>query len=131
MPKCSHSAFALPPKADIRLDLPKRSANDPKRTVENKEIPANGEQLNMRDARQESFLKWASHSLIGHVVLFQIGVTFPMLFTFSDSMYLDGVLAFGRVLRVLFLTVGGGLVVAMLFWYTVSRPLIGRRKNSP
>ena len=85
----------------------------------------------MRDARQESFLKWASHSLIGHVVLFQIGVTFPMLFTFSDSMYLDGVLAFGRVLRVLFLTVGGGLVVAMLFWYTVSRPLIGRRKNSP
>ncbi len=85
----------------------------------------------MRDARQQSFFKWASHSLIGHIVLFPIGFTVPMLFVFWDSMYSGGVLTFARVLHVLSLLVGGGLVVAILFWYTISRPLIGRRKNTP
>ena len=81
----------------------------------------------MRDTRQKSFLGWASHSLIGHVVLAQIGFTIPMLFVFRDSLYVYGALHFGRVLYVLSLVVGSGVAWAVLFWYTVSRPLIRRR----
>ena len=79
----------------------KGAAYDPYRTAANKDILAYGEHLIMRDARKESFLKRASHSLKGHIVLVQIWWTIPMLFAFSDSMYSGGVLTFGRVLYLL------------------------------
>ena len=81
----------------------------------------------MRNTGKKSFLNWASHSLIGHVVLAQIAFSIPMLFVFRDSLYVYGALDFGRVLYVLTLAVGGGVAWAVLFWYTVSRSLIRRR----
>ncbi len=81
----------------------------------------------MRDTKKQSFFKWSSHCLIGHVVLSLIAWTIPMFFVFRDSMYIGGVMSLGRVLYLVSLVIGGGVIVATLFWFTVSRPLIRRR----
>jgi hypothetical protein len=82
----------------------------------------------MRDVKEKSFLSWASHSLIGHIVLFQIGFGLPMVFMSWDLIYFGADLSLASVLRVLSLIVGAGLIVAVLFWYTISKPLISSRQ---
>ena len=83
----------------------------------------------MRDAKRKSFLKWGSHSLIGHVVLFQLFWSVPMVILFWESNYSNGTLMIGRVLSGVFVASLCGLAVAILGWYTVSLPLIKRRKK--
>jgi len=76
-----------------------------------------------------ALIKRASFSLTGHIVLFLIsfGGAESLLFIWTD--YSDGILTPYRVLWILFVTCVLAVVGAVLFWYTVSKPLIRRIKK--
>ncbi len=76
--------------------------------------------------REASILTRASRSLIGHIIISEIVWTFVMLLTFWETLYFDGGPTVASVLRLLLTIVGAGLIPPILFWYTVSRPLIRR-----
>ena len=84
----------------------------------------------MRDARQKSFLKWASHSLFGHVVLIQIVWSPIMSILFLWLNYSDGTLTPVWALYTVIVASFSGVILAILFWYTVSLPFIKRYKKS-
>lgn len=73
-----------------------------------------------------SLVKRAFRSLFGTIVMFQLLWTVPMVVIFWDSVNYVGEPTFAGVLYLLSLWVGGGLVFAVAFWFTVSRPLIKR-----
>ena len=85
----------------------------------------------MSDTKKKSFGDWASHSLIGHVVSSQVYFSLPLLILFLGTEYSDGTLSSISALYALFISSLAGLVFAILFWYTVSLPLIKRRKKNP
>ena len=85
----------------------------------------------MSASKRPSFLKWASHCLVGHVVLFLVGVSLPCLAVFLFLDYSDGIpLTLSRVMYLALLWALAGLVVATLGWYTVSLPLIKQREKT-
>jgi hypothetical protein len=71
--------------------------------------------------------RWASHSLLGHVVLFEVFFSIPMFIIGFDPGKDGPTLSW--VLFSVALCVAGGLVAAILLWYTFSRPLIERQKQ--
>jgi hypothetical protein len=75
------------------------------------------------------FLRWASTSAVGHVVLF--GVPFFLLESAAGLVlnYRDGTLslAFGLQIVVTGIVLGG--IGGLLIWYTVTSPLIKWRKR--
>jgi hypothetical protein len=82
----------------------------------------------MNERRKTAFLDWASHSLLGHLVFFQIVFT-PLLGYFLFLDYSEGKLTVLRAAYVAGLTAVASAVVATLGWYTISRPLIARRNS--
>jgi len=85
----------------------------------------------MRDADNKSFVTWASHSLIGHVVFCQIGFSVPVAIIFLGLNYSEGTLTLIWALFIMFCSSFAGLIFAILFWYTVSLRLIQRYKKTP
>jgi hypothetical protein len=76
--------------------------------------------------RDETFAKWASRSLWGHVVLAQLVFALPLWFFFMWARF-DGSV---RVLLILTaICVLGGVCFAVILWYTMSAPLIRRMRN--
>jgi hypothetical protein len=82
----------------------------------------------MKYDQKPSFFYWASQSLIGHVVFFQI-VASPLFFYFLADDYAEHVVSPARTISLVFLVSGLGLFVAIMGWYTVSKPMIDRRKR--
>jgi hypothetical protein len=76
-----------------------------------------------------TFLKWASSSLLGHVVLFEAAFSVPLCLVLLDSNYTDGTLTVGWALWIVSISGLAGVVVAVLGWHTVTLPLIKRRKD--
>src|SRR6267154_5770144 len=76
------------------------------------------------EIRIKSLLKWATSSLLGHMVLLgaAFGVAESLAFLYSD--YLESTLTVTRVLYVVSISFLLGTVVALLCWYTVTLPLI-------
>ena len=82
----------------------------------------------MSAAKRPTFLKWASHCLVGHIVLFLVGGSLPCFAVFLFLDYSDGTpLTLSRVMYLALLWALAGLAVATLGWYTVSLPLIRER----
>jgi peptidoglycan/LPS O-acetylase OafA/YrhL len=75
-----------------------------------------------------SLLRRASFSLAGHVALGEMAVGLPLTLLFLYQNYTQGTLTFQWALWVIFLGFVAGLIWAVIFWYTVSRPLIRRRR---
>jgi hypothetical protein len=71
-------------------------------------------------------LKKVSFSLIGHVAFFQLIWGIPM---FVFSIYDHATLTPSRILWNLFVASMGALFVAVLGWFTISKPIIERRKR--
>jgi hypothetical protein len=49
--------------------------------------------------KNASFLKWASHSLIGHIVMSEVIMSVPLLINFLGLSYSDGTLTLTSALR--------------------------------
>lgn len=77
------------------------------------------------------FLRWASSSAVGNVVLF--GVPFCLLESAAGLVlnYRDGTLTFGFGLQIVVTSMVFGGIGGLLIWYTVTSPLLKWRKRKP
>jgi hypothetical protein len=75
----------------------------------------------------KNLFNWCCSSLLGHVVLMQMCFSLPLLLFFLPTIYLQGNLtvAWALYMAVVFMILGA--VCAVLFWYTVTLPLMKRR----
>jgi hypothetical protein len=76
-----------------------------------------------------TFAKWASTSLIGHVVLFELTFSIPMSFLMIYLNYVEGTLTASWALWLFFVSALLGSVGAGAIWYTITLPLIKRQKR--
>jgi hypothetical protein len=76
---------------------------------------------------RNSFFKWGSSSLVGHLALFELTCGIPLLFFSVATMYSDGTLTMAFALYMAFVCSALVAVGAALFWYTFSKPLLKRR----
>jgi hypothetical protein len=76
-----------------------------------------------------TFLKWASSSLLGHLVLVEVVCSVPLCLVLLDLNYEDGTLTAGWALWIFSISALAGVIGAALVWYTISLPLIKRRKD--
>jgi hypothetical protein len=76
-----------------------------------------------------TFLKWASHSMVGHVVMMLVCVSIPSFAVLVGLDRADGRLTLFRALYSAVLVSAGGAVGAVIFWYAVSSPLIERQRK--
>lgn len=76
------------------------------------------------------FLKWASTSLLGHLIVFEVIFSLPMFLLLSALNYSLDIFTVGwaRYAAIVWASLGG--VGAALVWCTVSLPAIKRRKNN-
>jgi len=82
----------------------------------------------MNDKGKASFIHWASHCLVGHMAYFQILLALPLfLVSLIDDHNEYIALTATRVIGTLFGAIAAGLFVAILGWYTVTKPLTQRR----
>lgn len=74
-------------------------------------------------ARQK-FLKWCCTTLPGHLVLVALPFWIALSITFLLTNYLDGALTVSSVLRIVSTCLVGGIILAVLIWFTLTAPLI-------
>ena len=70
------------------------------------------------DEKRKSLIEWSRHSLVGHLVVYQICML-PFLFIFLGLNYYDGYLTIGWAFYTLFLAVSGGLFLGLVSWYVL------------
>lgn len=77
----------------------------------------------------KKFLKWASFSLSGHLVLFELACGLPLTSAFLFLSYRDGTLTSQIAIQVVLIGLAAGAISGSFVWYPISRPLIERRKQ--
>jgi hypothetical protein len=75
------------------------------------------------------FLKWASASAFGHVVLFGTVFLVGEFLAFSLLFLIRGTLTISMVLRLIAVLAPLGIIGGLLVWFTVTLPRIRRRKR--
>ena len=73
--------------------------------------------------------RWASSSLLGHVVLFEVILSLPLAIVFFVLNYSQGTLTVAWVFYMATIWAAFGALVAVLGWYIVSLPLIKLRQS--
>ena len=81
------------------------------------------------DMAVKNFFRWASHSLGGHIVLFELVLSLSLFIVFLAQKLADGDITLGWVLWALFVTASIGAIAAILAWFTITRGLIDRTRN--
>jgi predicted membrane protein len=71
----------------------------------------------------------ANPTLPAHIVLFEVLFGLPLFLFFAVQSYGQGTFTLGRALYLLLLWATGGAVVATVIWFTLSLPLIRRRRR--
>jgi protein-S-isoprenylcysteine O-methyltransferase Ste14 len=79
---------------------------------------------------KNSFFKWGSASLKGHVVLLNVICAIPLLLVFLVIMRSQGTLTIASFLRMVVVCSVVATVGAVYFWYTFSLPQIKRREKT-
>jgi predicted permease len=74
-------------------------------------------------------LKRGNPTLLGHIVLFEVSFSLPLFLFFLFTRHSHGTLTRDSAIYLAFLWAVGGAVVAVLFWFTFSLPLMKRRKG--
>jgi hypothetical protein len=77
----------------------------------------------------KKFFNWCCASLLGHVVLMQLCFSLPLLLFFLPTIYSQGTLTVAWVLYMFFALMTLGAVCAVLFWYTITLPLLNNRRG--
>jgi hypothetical protein len=85
--------------------------------------------LSEKDMPKSTFFRWIGSTLSGHVVVFAVALTVTLCVAFLDFDYRGGSLDAAQALWDITLCSLGGICAAVMFWYTVSRPRIKRRKD--
>lgn len=78
-----------------------------------------------------SVFKWGSSSLWGHIVLFEIFLGVPMFVMALDLLARQGTLTASWILWAVFLDTNITALLAIIMWYTITKPLIRRRDGNP
>lgn len=78
-----------------------------------------------------NFLKKGNPTLLGHVVLFEVIFSLPLFLFFLSTRHARGTLTLDSGIYLAFIWAAGGAVVAVLFWFTFSLPLMKRRGTQP
>ena len=75
------------------------------------------------------FIKWASLSLAGHLVLFQVtfSVPFSLMFIFLNNE--RGTLTFNFAIYIVAASSAAGVIAAALIWGIFTSPMIKRRSG--
>jgi hypothetical protein len=81
-------------------------------------------------ATPPSLRKRLSSSLGGHIVLAQVGMGLPLAALFLYQNHTEGTLTFRWALWVVFVAAAAAFAWAVMFWSTVSRPLIRKYRGS-
>ncbi len=76
------------------------------------------------------FLKWCVSSLVGHVVLFVLTFSIPMLIAGLTLNYVEGTLTWDWAPYIALYSVLGGFAVAVIIWFAITAPLLRRRGRS-
>jgi hypothetical protein len=76
---------------------------------------------------RNKFFKWFAKSLIGHIVFLEL--FFGLSAWALETMRAEGTLTAWQTFRVALITAALSFLMAGLFWYTVTLPLI-RSRNS-
>lgn len=77
-------------------------------------------------SHRSQFLKWAARSPWGHQVLGQLAFGIPMTLLFLHLNYVEGTLTSDWAVHVVTIGIISGVVMGVLLWYTLTRPLIAR-----
>src|SRR4051794_31893280 len=83
----------------------------------------------LRRAVTSRLLTWASRSLLGNVVLFEILLGLPSFVMFSYMDYERGILTPMRMIFVCVICLTEGLMLGAIIWFGVTRPAINRKLN--
>ena len=75
------------------------------------------------------FLKWVGSSLLGHIALSELLFSMPLFLLGLSLNYSEGTITVAWSFYIAIVCALGGIIFALLFWYTVSVPLIKRRKD--
>lgn len=78
---------------------------------------------------RNEFFKWCSSSLIGHLVLFQLICAAPLSAMFILKMSSEHTLTVSSAFFIAAMCSVLFAIVAALFWYTLSKPLISSRSK--
>jgi hypothetical protein len=79
--------------------------------------------------KRQPFLKWASSSFFGHVVLCELLFSLPLALVFMDLNHADGKLTPSWAFYLVVVWALLGMVGAALVWFTISLPLLKRRQG--
>jgi len=74
-------------------------------------------------------MKWASSSLLGHVVLCGTAWAGPMALLGMGLNYYDGTLTVGWALQITLGCILGGMVLGVVLWFTLTVPLAKSRER--
>jgi hypothetical protein len=74
-----------------------------------------------------ALIKKARSTFLGHVVFLEVLWGVPMATFFIWKNYTDGALTIRWALWCILVSAAGALIVASLFWFTMTRPLLRRR----
>lgn len=77
-----------------------------------------------------AFMKWASHSLVGHVVVFELGVGVPLILVALYGWFQEHSVSTGDLIRGTIIAVTCSGLGGVLFWFTLSRSLIQRKQGA-
>lgn len=75
------------------------------------------------------FLKWASTSLIGNIVLLELFAGMPLFIAFLYLNYSEGTLTMTWGLLIAVVSGLIGVAGGLFSWFTVAQPLIKRRES--
>jgi hypothetical protein len=76
------------------------------------------------------FFKWCVSSLPGHIVLFALTFSVPMLIAGLTLNYMDGTLTWDWAPYIALYCALGGFAVAVVIWFVLTSPLLRRRGGS-
>jgi hypothetical protein len=86
--------------------------------------------ITKQPSKVRKFAKWASSSLVGHIVLFQICGALPMFILFMYLNYSEDTLTLSWAIWIAFVAECFGIFMALLMWFTLSRWSVYLRRDA-
>jgi hypothetical protein len=77
-----------------------------------------------------NFLRWCSSSIAGHLVLVGLPFFAAEMIVGLLSNYYEGALTASWAVHIASVCAAGAFAVALLVWYTITRPLLKRKKGT-
>ena len=83
----------------------------------------------LKEIVKSPFFNWASRSLIGNIILFEIIMSIPSFIVFSYMDFNNGIFGFPRTLIVAGASALEGLFMGCFIWFFVAKPALKYRRR--